>query len=101
VQYTKLIKEGNTAGIMELLTNAVVEEKVLQRVRNKACAYGQEVQAGTGTPQAAAVKVLRIAPLLVLMHPLLHYPLLRYITSTHVCTTSSFAAKPAIIIPTT
>jgi chorismate mutase len=56
VQYTKLIQEGDTDGIMELLTNAVVEEKVLQRVRNKACAYGQEVQAG-GTAQESGGKV--------------------------------------------
>jgi chorismate mutase len=42
-EYTKLIKAGDRAGIMELLTNKEVEERVIKRVQNKAMAYGQEI----------------------------------------------------------
>lgn len=44
-QYTRLIEVGDEEGIMELLTNAAVEQRVLQRVRLKASTFGQEIEA--------------------------------------------------------
>jgi len=44
-QYTRLIEEEDEAGIMELLTNAKVEDRVLQRVFLKASTFGQEIEA--------------------------------------------------------
>ena len=44
-QYTRLIEAGDEEGIMELLTNAAVEQRVLQRVRLKASTFGQEIEA--------------------------------------------------------
>lgn len=42
-EYTKLIKAGDRQGIMTLLTNKAVEDRVIKRVQNKATAYGQEI----------------------------------------------------------
>ncbi|EKX54062.1 hypothetical protein GUITHDRAFT_84151 [Guillardia theta CCMP2712] len=50
-EYTKLIKAGDRQGIMDLLTNKEVEEKVIKRVQNKATAYGQEITDETSYPQ--------------------------------------------------
>lgn len=40
--YQKLIDADNAEGVMALLTNAAVEEKVLRRARLKAATYGRE-----------------------------------------------------------
>jgi len=40
--YTKLAENNDFTGILEKLTNAEVEKKLLQRVYNKASTYGQE-----------------------------------------------------------
>lgn len=40
--YQKLVDAGDAEGVMELLTNAVVEAKVLRRARLKAATYGRE-----------------------------------------------------------
>jgi chorismate mutase len=40
--YQRLVDAGDADGVMELLTNAVVEEKVLRRARLKAATYGIE-----------------------------------------------------------
>ncbi|KAI8913278.1 chorismate mutase [Gorgonomyces haynaldii] len=42
-QYVALIKNKDRQGLMDLLTNAQVEERLLKRVRNKALIYGQEI----------------------------------------------------------
>jgi chorismate mutase len=40
--YQRLVEAGDTEGVMRLLTNDVVEAKVLRRSRLKAATYGQE-----------------------------------------------------------
>mmetsp|Transcript_15425 Transcript_15425/g.17155 ORF Transcript_15425/g.17155 Transcript_15425/m.17155 type:complete len:175 (-) Transcript_15425:812-1336(-) len=40
--YQKLVEAGDAEGVMELLTNSVVEAKVLRRARMKAATYGRE-----------------------------------------------------------
>lgn len=40
--YQQLVDEGNADGVMELLTNTKVEEKLLMRARLKAATYGRE-----------------------------------------------------------
>ncbi|KAL6050639.1 chorismate mutase aro7 [Balamuthia mandrillaris] len=42
--YTRLIEKNDAEGIMDLLTNKEVEEKVLQRVRAKSLAYGRDIE---------------------------------------------------------
>ena len=41
-EFQKLVDDGNADGVMELLTNAKVEEQVLTRARLKATTYGRE-----------------------------------------------------------
>lgn len=41
-EYQRLVDAGDANGVMALLTNAVVEEKVLRRARLKAATYGSE-----------------------------------------------------------
>ncbi|KAJ1558097.1 chorismate mutase aro7 [Nowakowskiella sp. JEL0078] len=41
--YKELIKTGDSKGIMELLTNKTVEERLLKRLRRKAETYGREI----------------------------------------------------------
>ena len=41
-EYQRLVDSGNADGVMELLTNAEVEAKVLRRSRLKAATYGME-----------------------------------------------------------
>ncbi|TMW62831.1 hypothetical protein Poli38472_005449 [Pythium oligandrum] len=45
-RYTTLIQNNDAQGIMDALTNLVVEEKVLRRVKLKASTYGQDIQEG-------------------------------------------------------
>lgn len=52
-EYTELIRKGDSEGIMKLLTNSAVEEKLLERVRVKAATYGQEIT-GAAAPGSAA-----------------------------------------------
>ena len=40
--YQRLVEAGDAEGVMRLLTNQVVEEKVLRRARLKAATYGQD-----------------------------------------------------------
>jgi len=40
--YKRLVAAGDAEGVMELLTNAAVEKKVLKRARLKAATYGTE-----------------------------------------------------------
>eukprot|EP00123_Amoebidium_parasiticum_P012440 comp21354_c0_seq1/m.29317 comp21354_c0_seq1/g.29317 ORF comp21354_c0_seq1/g.29317 comp21354_c0_seq1/m.29317 type:complete len:310 (-) comp21354_c0_seq1:37-966(-) len=42
-KYVELIKKQDSDGLMELLTNREVEERLLNRVRRKVIAYGQDV----------------------------------------------------------
>lgn len=42
-QYTKLIKAKDADGIMQLLTDEAVEQKVVERVRLKAATFGQDI----------------------------------------------------------
>ncbi|KAJ3273821.1 chorismate mutase aro7, partial [Blyttiomyces sp. JEL0837] len=44
--YVTLIQNRDSDGIMKLLTNTAVEERLLRRVRKKAMVYGQEVEEG-------------------------------------------------------
>ncbi len=41
-EYERLVNNNDAEGVMELLTNAVVEEKVLRRAKLKATTYGRE-----------------------------------------------------------
>jgi len=41
-EYERLVSEGDAEGVMELLTNAAVEKKVLKRTQAKADTYGTE-----------------------------------------------------------
>ena len=41
-EYQRLVDANDADGVMKLLTNEVVEEKVLQRSRMKAATYGRE-----------------------------------------------------------
>jgi len=54
-EYTKLIKAGDRAGIMTLLTNQAVEDRVIKRVQNKATAYGQEITDETSQVHGTAI----------------------------------------------
>ena len=62
-EYTKLIEARDEDAIMTLLTNAAVEEKVLQRVRVKAATFGQELDApgaavaGSGSSSSSSPRV--------------------------------------------
>lgn len=42
-EYCRLIKNRDRQGIMDLLTNAAVEERLLKRIAKKALVYGQEI----------------------------------------------------------
>lgn len=53
-EYTALIKAGDAAGLMELLTDVKVERMVVERVRLKAATFGRDINpAGAATPAAA------------------------------------------------
>ena len=65
-EYTKLIEAEDERAIMALLTNAAVEERVLQRVRLKASTFGQEIDLPTsplsGTPSSLGNPVHGVTP---------------------------------------
>jgi chorismate mutase len=56
-KYTKLIQANDTEGIMEALTNLIVEEKVLKRVKLKASTYGQDIDDSGTTTNTGTCKV--------------------------------------------
>jgi chorismate mutase len=56
--YTKLVAQGDVAGILELLTNVEVERRVLRRSFVKASTYGQDI---TGTTEGYKVDPMLIA----------------------------------------
>jgi chorismate mutase len=68
-EYVELIKGKDRKGILELLTNVSVEQKLLRRLKKKALMYGQEIDDsnldeygdGAGSPQVNS----RISPSLV------------------------------------
>lgn len=53
-KYSKLIREKDTDGIMNLLTHPEVEKKVLARVRAKSSAYGRDISEDTTSADASA-----------------------------------------------
>eukprot|EP00640_Fibrocapsa_japonica_P002044 CAMPEP_0113938026 /NCGR_PEP_ID=MMETSP1339-20121228/4462_1 /TAXON_ID=94617 /ORGANISM="Fibrocapsa japonica" /LENGTH=348 /DNA_ID=CAMNT_0000940957 /DNA_START=63 /DNA_END=1109 /DNA_ORIENTATION=+ /assembly_acc=CAM_ASM_000762 len=55
-QYEALVRAGDAKGVYDLLTNASVEELVLQRAFRKASTYGQDITA-TGDPETTEYKV--------------------------------------------
>jgi chorismate mutase len=52
-EYSDLIRKQDAAGLMQLLTDEAVEQKVVDRVRRKAATYGQDIQLGGGAAAAA------------------------------------------------
>ncbi len=50
--FQRLVDAGDADGVMELLTNAKVEEQVLTRARLKARTYGREPSMSTGSSDA-------------------------------------------------
>ncbi|KAI8908776.1 chorismate mutase [Powellomyces hirtus] len=52
--YVSLIKAQDRDGIMELLTNRAVEERLLLRLRRKALVYGQEIEADDKAPASSS-----------------------------------------------
>ncbi|KAJ2517217.1 chorismate mutase aro7 [Coemansia sp. RSA 1939] len=46
-EYVRLIRERNSERLMQLLTNARVEEKLLKRLKAKAMIYGQDLSSAT------------------------------------------------------
>ncbi|KAK9721295.1 chorismate mutase aro7 [Basidiobolus ranarum] len=52
--YVKLIKARDSQGIYDLLTNLVVEEKLLKRLRQKASIYGQDISTDGAIPDNAS-----------------------------------------------
>lgn len=59
--YTQLILEKDVEGIMKSITNAAVEEKILQRLLSKARAYGTDPTAGVeGKSKVEPETVLKI-----------------------------------------
>ena len=67
-EYARLIQARDEAGIMKLLTNTPVEERILQRVRQKAAIFGQDVQvagvpvAASGAPQLSDSGAFKVDP---------------------------------------
>lgn len=56
-EYVKLIKNNDSDGIMELLTDKKVEERLLARLRKKAAIYGQDVVEGEDAPHTTRQKI--------------------------------------------
>lgn len=48
--YQELCRAGDAVGVLELLTNKAVEEKVLQRAFMKASTYGSDVEIPVSSP---------------------------------------------------
>lgn len=60
-EYTELIKARNEQGIMDLLTDVAVEERVIQRVMLKATTFGQDIVLSTDPATQNDTK-LKISP---------------------------------------
>lgn len=61
-QYSALIRAGDAAGLMALLTDEAVEQRVVERVRLKAATFGQDVEyvcAMEGNTPAATTPITR------------------------------------------
>ncbi|EER03095.1 conserved hypothetical protein [Perkinsus marinus ATCC 50983] len=58
--YSELIRQQDADGLMDLLTDSAVEEKLLRRVREKARAYGRDIQ--TGSVEADECASLKVDP---------------------------------------
>ena len=63
-EYTELIKSQDADGLMALLTNQAVEDRVVRRVANKAAVYGSDIS--EDIPDTLALPVgsesLKLAP---------------------------------------
>jgi chorismate mutase len=59
LRYTELITAGDAEGILKLLTNTAVEEKLLKRVRLKASTYGRDIDGDTNSPASFKVNLLK------------------------------------------
>ncbi|KAF4677272.1 chorismate mutase aro7 [Perkinsus chesapeaki] len=59
--YSQLIRAQDADGLMDLLTDSAVEEKLLQRVREKARAYGRDIQNG-GSEVVVDDSALKVDP---------------------------------------
>eukprot|EP01062_Namystynia_karyoxenos_P029957 TRINITY_DN22436_c0_g1_i1.p1 TRINITY_DN22436_c0_g1~~TRINITY_DN22436_c0_g1_i1.p1 ORF type:complete len:510 (+),score=156.90 TRINITY_DN22436_c0_g1_i1:95-1531(+) len=57
--YSKLIRENDGEGLMKLLTDLAVEEKVLNRVELKASTFGQDIAGGDAPEYKVDPKVIR------------------------------------------
>ncbi|KAI9002792.1 putative ARO7-chorismate mutase [Gaertneriomyces semiglobifer] len=55
-EYVRLIKKRDRQGLMALLTNKAVEERLLRRLRRKALIYGQEIDDETSPPPPGATE---------------------------------------------
>lgn len=49
-RYQELCRAGDAVGVLELLTNKAVEEKVLQRAFMKASTYGSDIEIPVSSP---------------------------------------------------
>ncbi|KAJ3280585.1 chorismate mutase aro7 [Borealophlyctis nickersoniae] len=61
--YVHLIRTGDRAGLMRLLTNQAVEDRLLRRLKRKALVYGQEIDDDTSDPPEGATAMGRTAHL--------------------------------------
>eukprot|EP00877_Chromochloris_zofingiensis_P008892 jgi/Chrzof1/4256/Cz14g05060.t1 len=62
-QYSALIRAGDVAGIMDLLTDVSVEQKVVERVHVKAATFGQDIMSvENGTTQQGDAPKLKVQP---------------------------------------
>ncbi|KAF4687211.1 chorismate mutase aro7 [Perkinsus olseni] len=59
--YSQLIRAQDADGLMDLLTDSAVEEKLLLRVREKARAYGRDIKTG-GSEAAVNDSALKVDP---------------------------------------
>ncbi|KAJ3055350.1 chorismate mutase aro7 [Rhizophlyctis rosea] len=55
-EYVRLIKAQDRDGIMKLLTNQAVEDRLLRRLKRKALVYGQEIDDDSPLPEGATAK---------------------------------------------
>lgn len=64
-RYSNLILANNAAGIMDALTNLVVEEKVLKRVTLKASTYGQDLEGSAAPAVTTSTAEWKVDPQLI------------------------------------
>lgn len=61
-EYSALIKAGDAAGLMDLLTDVAVEQKVVERVRLKAATFGQDIGTGGSSSSGDGAPHYKVAP---------------------------------------